>query len=543
MTVTPAIDLTAAQRRTVLALLGRYLPNTTVWAYGSRVKWTSHPASDLDMVAFAKPEHVARVAELREAFDESNLPFRVDLFVWDDVPVSSRTRVEAQHVVLTKDSSDRTDNKRGPWRRFRIDSLAEKVAMGPFGSSIKVETFVPSGVPIISGKHLHGFRVDDGPGFNFISEEHAKRLRSANVMRGDIIFTHAGNIGQVAYIPENSKYDRYVISQRQFYMRPKPSEVMPEFVIAYFKSPQGQHDLLSNTSQVGVPSISQPVTYLKSIEIPVPPIQEQCSIARILGALDDKIELNRRMNKTLGGMMQALFKSWFVDFDPVRAKMERRDIGLPQNIADLFPKLLAESELGHVPEGWSIGRISDIASCPRRAIKPSGLSQESPYIGLEHMPRHSIALTDWGQAGKVKSGKLKFAKGDILFGKLRPYFHKVGVAPLSGVCSTDIMVIAPKKPQWAAFLLACVSSTETVAYANQVSTGTKMPRTNWKAMSDHRCCLPQKQTVRAFQNLVQPMLDRIIANIHDSRALALRRDALLPKLVSGDMQVSPLDVR
>ena len=282
---------------------------------------------------------------------------------------------------------------------------------------------------------------------------------------------------------------------------------------------------------------------LRHLVVPIPPIEEQRAIARILSTLDDKIELNRRMAATLEETVRALFKSWFVDFDPVHAKMEGRDGGLPQDIATLFPNQLAESELGKIPKGWRIGSIADVAASPRRTAKPSELPHELPYIGLEHMPRQSIALTDWGQAGKVKSGKSKFDKGNILFGKLRPYFHKVGVAPLSGVCSTDIMVIAPKKPQWAAFLLAWVSSSEFVAYANQASTGTKMPRTNWKVMSDYRLCLPPEQTVCAFQSLVQPMLDRIIANIHESRALALQRDALLPKLVSGDVQVSPSNDR
>ena len=196
--MTPAIDITDEQRRTVLALLNRHLPDTTAWVYGSRVKWTSRPESDLDLVVFARSEQSAQVTELREAFEESNLPFRVDLFVWDEVPVSFRSRIEGNHVVLTKDSPARTDNKRSRWRRCRIDEVAEKVAMGPFGSSIKVETFTPSGVPIISGQHLHGSRVDDKPEFNFINEEHAERLRGANVRKGDIVFTHRGNIGQVS---------------------------------------------------------------------------------------------------------------------------------------------------------------------------------------------------------------------------------------------------------------------------------------------------------------------------------------------------------
>jgi type I restriction enzyme S subunit len=208
----------------------------------------------------------------------------------------------------------------GEWREVRIEEIAERVAMGPFGSSIKVETFVPEGVPVISGQHLHGFKVDDSVGYNFITPEHAERLKNANVRRGDIIFTHAGNIGQEAYIPDDSKYERYVISQRQFYMRCDRSKVIPEFVVALFKTREGQHKLLADTSQVGVPSIAQPVTYLRMIKIPLPPLTEQRAIAHILGTLDDKIELNRRMSATLEAMAPALFKAWFVDFEPVRPK-------------------------------------------------------------------------------------------------------------------------------------------------------------------------------------------------------------------------------
>ena len=308
---------------------------------------------------FSRPEQGARVAELREAFEESDLPFRVDLFVWDEVPENFKARIEGDRVVLTKDDPARKDNEGSRWRRCRIDDIAEKVAMGPFGSSIKVETFTPSGVPIISGQHLHGSRVDDKPGFNFISEAHAECLRGANVRKGDVILTHRGNIGQIACIPNNSQYEKYVVSQSQFYVRPKPSEAIPEFIVAYFKTPEGQHELLANASQVGVPSIARPVTYLRSIEIPIPPIQEQRDIAHILGTLDDKIELNRRMNETLEAMAQSLFKSWFVDFDPIRAKMEGRDTGLPKPIADLFPDRMVDSELGEIPAGWKVRHLKD----------------------------------------------------------------------------------------------------------------------------------------------------------------------------------------
>ena len=276
---------------------------------------------------------------------------------------------------------------------------------------------------------------------------------------------------------------------------------------------------------------------LENIEAALPDRQEQRAIAHILGTLDDKVELNRRMNETLEYMARALFKSWFVDFDPVRAKMAGRDTGLPEPIADIFPDRLVDSERGEIPQGWKAGRLTDIAIAPRRNVDPASLDNETPYIGLEHMPRRSIALTTWERIGKVTSNKSIFKKGEVLFGRLRPYFHKVGVAPINGACSTDIAVIASKSTEWSAFVLACVSSTEFVSYTNQGSTGTKMPRTNWTMMGDYRTCLPILPAVRAFQNAMQPVLEQIIANVHESRTLAGMRDALLPKLISGEMQV------
>ena len=155
------------------------------------------------------------------------------------------------------------------WEVKRIEDVAERVAMGPFGSSIKVSTFVDSGIPIISGQHLKGTLLEDG-GYRFITENHAERLANSNVQRGDIIFTHAGTIGQVAYIPETSQYERYVVSQRQFYLRCDTSQISPLYVVHYFKTREGQHQLLANTSSTGVPSIARPVTHLRSIHLCVP---------------------------------------------------------------------------------------------------------------------------------------------------------------------------------------------------------------------------------------------------------------------------------
>lgn len=155
------------------------------------------------------------------------------------------------------------------WTVCKIEDVADRVGMGPFGSSIKVETFVPDGIPIISGQHLNSFMMEDNV-FRFITSEHASVLKSANVQRGDVVFTHAGNIGQVAFIPDNSRYDKYVLSQRQFFMRCNQIKVTPSFIALYFKTREGQHKLLANASSSGVPSIARPVTYLRSVSLVVP---------------------------------------------------------------------------------------------------------------------------------------------------------------------------------------------------------------------------------------------------------------------------------
>lgn len=153
------------------------------------------------------------------------------------------------------------------------------------------------------------------------------------------------------------------------------------------------------------------------------------------------------------------------------------------------------------------------------------------------MPRKCISLSEWGTADELESNKLQFRKGEILFGKLRPYFHKVGVAPINGICSTDIVVVAPRSTQWFGLVLGHVSSVAFVEYTNAGSTGTKMPRTSWHDMAQYAIALPSKPLAAAFTRLVQPSVDHIVAGSHESHILATLRNALLPKLISGELRV------
>lgn len=293
----------------------------------------------------------------------------------------------------------------------------------------------------------------------------------------------------------------------------------PNFYFYYLQSHHGQSAIRSIVEQ-GAGASGIRGSDLQSLEVLWYPPAEQRAIARILGAQDDKIELNRRMNQTLEAMTRALFRSWFVDFDGV----SQED--------------MQESELGLIPKGWRIGTFGDVAEHPRRSVQPEEIESSTPYIALEHMPRRYVALGDWGIAAGLESNKYEFKRGEILFGKLRPYFHKVGVAPLDGVCSTDIVVIAPKSPAWFGFVLAHASSDEFVEYTNAGSTGTKMPRTSWREMSRYAVVLPPEPIATEFNKLVQQMAEKIISNVHESRTLAALRDTLLPQLISGQLRVN-----
>lgn len=194
---------------------------------------------------------------------------------------------------------------RNEWPEMTIGDIADKVAMGPFGSNIKVSTFVEYGVPIISGNHLRGYFLEE-PSYNYITKEHAEKLKNSVVYPKDIVFTHAGNIGQVAMIPDGCEFPYYVLSQRQFYFRCNTKLVVPEYVLLFFHSKKGQHELLSYANQTGVPSIAQPATNLKKIRLPIPPLNEQKDWLSVVAPIITMYQNNYQESKRLAALRDAL---------------------------------------------------------------------------------------------------------------------------------------------------------------------------------------------------------------------------------------------
>ncbi len=557
------LHLKPRHRAVLEALLQEHLTGVEVWAYGSRVNGKSHDGSDLDLVLRGPglgEIPAGQLGDFEEAVRESTIPFLIEARDWARLPERFQREIKREHVVLVGSFSGASRSplsaKQG-WKSCKVEEIAEKVAMGPFGSSIKVDTFVHNGIPIISGQHLHGSRVDDTPGFNFVTPEHAEKLANANVVRGDIIFTHAGNIGQVAYIPEDSEFSRYVISQRQFYLRCNRSKALPEFLTFFFKSPEGQHKLLANASQVGVPSIAQPVTYLRSIEVPVPLLSEQRAIAHILGTLDDKIELNRCMNETLEAMARAIFKDWFVDFGPVRAKMEGRPPYLPSDIWNMFPDQLAGSELGEIPDGWRVRKLDKIATVTkgcsyRRAdLGPSKIALVTlksfsrgggyqskglkPFRG-KYKPDQMVlpgdvivACTDVTQAGEVIGRSALVEKSSN---------HSILVASL------DVLVLRPISARVDRMFLYHLTRTHGFAVHNLArSTGTTVLHLAKEAVSSYRFALPSSDLINSFERITRVMLADCALISRQTRVLRNTRDTLLPKLISGEVRVDGANVR
>ncbi len=423
------------------------------------------------------------------------------------------------------------------WTPTRLGDLVEVKHGWPF----KSEFFDPdlSGRPIVVGignfQYTGGFRFDS----TAVKEYRDSYPKEFELSPGDILLvmtcqTAGGEIlGIPGRVPNDGRL--YLHNQRMGKVVIRNSErIHSDYLYWLFLWKEFNRELVTTAS--GTKILHTAPSRIEAFVFDLPPLSEQRTIAHILGALDDKIELNHRMNETLEAAARALFKSWFVDFDPVRAKSEGRDPGLPPHLADLFPDSFEDSELGEVPQGWTVGTLGDVAEHPRRGVQPRQIDPRSPYIALEHMPKRCIALPDWDAADGLESNKFEFKRGEILFGKLRPYFHKVGVAPLDGVCSTDIVVVKPRQEDWFGFVLGHVSSDAFVEYTNAGSIGTKMPRTSWGDMARYPVVLPSDLSARAFTAQIRPSVARVLAAIHESRTLAGVCDTLLPRLVSGELR-------
>ena len=399
--------------------------------------------------------------------------------------------------------------------------------------------------------------------FVFVTPQKAESLKANLARPGDIVLTQRGTLGQVSIVPSTS-FGRYLVSQSQMKVTVNREIADPLFFYYVLSSSEQQDYVRQNAIQTGVPHTNLGI--LRSTPVLVPPLKEQRAIAHILGTLDDKIELNRRMNQTLEAMARALFKSWFVDFDPVRAKatLKHHDVTPPQggsdwsverarayldrmdpNIAALFPDSFVDSELGSIPSGWEVVPLAEMIEVnPPRPLRRGELA---PYLDMANMP--TKGHTPERVADRPFGSGMRFANGDTLLARITPCLENGKTAYVDflkedqiGWGSTEYIVLCPKSPLPSEFAYCVGRSTSFREFAIQNMTGTsgrqRVPAT---AISNYRMTVPNRLGVpKIFGELVGPLFTLASQNADESHTLAALRDTLLPKLISGEVRIKAI---
>ena len=404
------------------------------------------------------------------------------------------------------------------------------------GKSPEKTTF---GVPLVTAKIVKGGRIEKPE--EFIAEaDFDDWMRRGMPKPGDIVMTTEAPLGEVAQLDGR----KVALAQRVITLRGKPDVLDNTFLKFLLQSNPVQEELRSRGTGTTVVGIRQ--SELRKVSLTLPPLAEQKAIAAVLGALDDKIELNRRMNATLEAMARALFQSWFVDFDPVRAKLDGRPpTALDPATAALFPASFQDSLPGHIPKGWTVGRVGDLATPNRGAVNPG----EFPTETFEHF---SLPAFDNGRTPKVELGsaimsnKFTVTPNSVLLSKLNPHIPRIWLPDLHAsrrsVCSTEFMVVCSKPGVSREYLFSLFTSSAFASIYGTLVTGTtgSHQRIRPESVLDMKIVIPSPSLIRAFTDLAKPMFDRINRNTEQSRTLATLRNTLLPKLLSGELRLDDL---
>jgi type I restriction enzyme S subunit len=400
----------------------------------------------------------------------------------------------------------------------------------PRNGIYKPRKYQGRGIKLVKMSQLFSTNFINSSGTSFDRIELTQKEKDNLLLKsGDLLFSRtsvvAEGVGKCSYvrsISEELTYDSNMIR-----IRLDNNIACQLYYFYYFNSPTGRSQVISISSGAAVTTISG--TKLSSLHVPYPSLPIQRKIAAILSIYDDLIENNTRRIQILEEMAQAIYRQWFVEYKfPGHEDVPLVDSG---------------TELGEIPQGWGVKRLGDLAESVRRNIKPGQLEQKSLYFGLEHLPRKSIALNQWDVVDDVGSTKLAFRRGEILFGKIRPYFHKVGVAPLDGIGSSDIIVIRPKKSGFFGLVLEVVSSERFVEHSTLTSQGTKMPRANWDVLVEYPVAFPSRGLLERHNRFMQDTVELIRNYIFKNANLRATRDLLLPRLVSGEVDVSQLEIQ
>ena len=526
------LDLPRRYRDQIEALLREHVPGVEVWAYGSRVTGKSHKGSDLDLVLRGpdlKQIPSGQLMDLIEALEESNVPIIVQAHDWARLPESFHREIEREYVVLIE------KEERGIVGERVHCTLADACSAINYGLTASASTD-STGPKFLRITDIVSGQLDWNTVPHVVADNDS--ITKYRLYDGDIVIARTGaSTGASLYVknPPIAVFASYLVR-----LQAKP-DFDARFLAYYLKSKEFAEFIRSVLGDKSAqPNASASTMTAAPLSAPKDKT-EQRAIAHILGTLDDKIELNRRMNETLEEMARALFKSWFVDFDPVRAKMEGRDIGLPPDVAALFPDRLVDSELGEIPEGWEVVPLPEMIEVnPPRSLRKG---EVAPYLDMANMPTRGH-VPDTVIDRPFGSG-MRFTNGDTLVARITPCLENGKTAYVDflghdriGWGSTEYIVMRPKPPLPNEFAYCLARSTDFREFAIQNMTGTSgRQRVPANALSQFLLPSPPEPIAARFGKVVQPLFARASEAIRESRTLAALRDTLLPELVSGELQI------
>lgn len=405
------------------------------------------------------------------------------------------------------------------WKHYKMDELIEEISMGPFGSDVKKEFYVDNGVPILNGSNLQGFKLQEDS-FGYLTKEKADSLKKCNAHRGDIIVTHRGTLGQIVYVPVNSKYDRYVISQSQFRFRCKADLVDVQYLVYYFHTREGQYKILANASQVGVPALARATSTFRLIDIKLPPLDDQRRIASILSSLDRKIELNNKINADLEEMAQAIFKNWFVDFEPFKDGK------------------FVDSELGMIPEGWKVGRLTEIASyingLAMQKFPPENNKDSLPVLKIKELGQ-GFCGTDSDRCSCNIKDECKIHNGDVIFSWSGTLLVDVWCGGDCGLNQHLFKVTSNDYPKWFYYYWTKHHLQEFIHIAKDKAV--TMGHIKRGHLEEALVAIPDNDSMEKAHELFEPILSQMISLRLENSRLSTLRDTLLPRLMSGEQEV------
>jgi len=432
---------------------------------------------------------------------------------------------------------------------IRLGDVCEKIGSGatPRGGR---GVYLSDGISLIRSQNIYNDHFQQ-EGLAYISDEHADELANVTVQAGDVLLNITGDsVARCCHVPANVLPAR--VNQHVAIIRPNPSKLNPRYLMYYLVNPSMQQYMLT-LAGAGATRNALTKGMIEDFNVPSPPLSVQNAIAHILGTLDDKIELNRRMNETLEAMARVIFESWFVDFDPVRAKTEGRDPGLPKEIADLFPNSFQTTDFGDIPTGWNTKTLGDVTQKITKGTTPTTLGYRFVERGVNFIKAESITEEGYFLTGSFafidKETHAALARsilqeGDILF-TIAGTIGRIARVPASILPANTNQAVAIIRPDCTKieplFLLYWLSQAR-----SQRSLGTRVVHAvqanlSLSELSRTTLVFPTRSVLSRLFDHFRTLRIKVDANVNESRNLAALRDALLPKLISGEIRVTDTD--